>query len=119
MSRPEHCEPFHHHSQAPWPTRRPWAKSGRCRCNSAEAILPILRACYNSPANEPETPMRANDGTRTAAEVLIDQLVIHGVRHAFCVPCESYIAALDAFHDRDIAVTVCRQESGAAIMAEA
>jgi acetolactate synthase-1/2/3 large subunit len=63
--------------------------------------------------------MRANDGTRTAAEVLIDQLVIHGVRHAFCVPGESYIAALDAFHDRDIAVTVCRHESGAAIMAEA
>src|SRR5262245_50647659 len=63
--------------------------------------------------------MRANDGTRTAAEVLIDQLVTHGVRHAFCVPGESYIAALDAFHDRDIAVTVCRQESGAAIMAEA
>src|SRR5512139_4238444 len=63
--------------------------------------------------------MRANDGTRTAAEVLIDQLVIHGVRHMFCVPGESYIAALDACHDRDIAVTVCRQESGAAIMAQA
>ena len=63
--------------------------------------------------------MRANDGTRTAAEVLIDQLVIHGARHAFCVPGESYIAALDAFHDRDIAITVCRHESGAAIMAEA
>jgi acetolactate synthase I/II/III large subunit len=63
--------------------------------------------------------MRANDGTRTAGEVLIDQLVIHGVRHAFCVPGESYIAALDALHDRDIALTVCRHESGAAIMAEA
>ena len=63
--------------------------------------------------------MRANDGTRTAAEVLVDQLVIHGARHVFCVPGESYIAALDAFHDRDVAVTVCRQESGAAIMAEA
>src|SRR3984893_17074585 len=63
--------------------------------------------------------MRANDGTRTAGEVLIDQLVIHGVRHVFCVPGESYIAALDALHDRDIAVTVCRHESGAAIMAEA
>src|SRR5207302_6572744 len=66
-----------------------------------------------------EIPMRANDGTRTAAEVLIDQLVIHGVGHVFCVPGESYIAALDALHDRDIAITVCRQESGAAIMAEA
>ena len=63
--------------------------------------------------------MRSNDGTRTAAEVLIDQLIIHGVHHMFCVPGESYIAALDAFHDRDIAITVCRQESGAAIMAEA
>jgi acetolactate synthase-1/2/3 large subunit len=62
--------------------------------------------------------MRANDGTRTAAEVLIDALVINGVRHAFCVPGESYLAALDAFYDRDIALTVCRHESGAAIMAE-
>ena len=62
--------------------------------------------------------MRANDGTRTAAEVLVDQLVVHGVRHVFCVPGESYLAALDAFHDRDIDVTVCRHESGAAIMAE-
>jgi acetolactate synthase-1/2/3 large subunit len=66
-----------------------------------------------------EIPMRANDGTRTAAEALIDQLLIHGVRHVFCVPGESYIAALDALHDRDIAITVCRHESGAAIMAEA
>src|SRR3974390_1378565 len=62
--------------------------------------------------------MRANDGTRTAGEVLIDQLVIHGVRHVFCVPGESYIAALDAFYDRDIALTVCRHESGAVMMAE-
>jgi acetolactate synthase I/II/III large subunit len=68
--------------------------------------------------------MRPNDGThdggaRTGAEVLIDQLVTHGVRHVFCVPGESYIAALDALHDRPIAVTVCRQEGGAAMMAEA
>jgi hypothetical protein len=35
------------------------------------------------------------------------------------VPGESYLAALDAFHDSDIAVTVCRQEGGAAMMAEA
>jgi acetolactate synthase-1/2/3 large subunit len=63
--------------------------------------------------------MRADDGTRTAAQALIDQLVIHGVRHVFCVPGESYIAALDALHDRDVTVTVCRHESGAAIMAEA
>ena len=63
--------------------------------------------------------MRPHPTSRTGAEVLIDQLVIHGVRHLFCVPGESYIAALDAFHDRDVAITICRQESGAAIMAEA
>ena len=44
---------------------------------------------------------------------------LHGVRHAFCVPGESYLAALDAFHDRDIALTVCRHESSAAMAAEA
>src|SRR5438876_7905766 len=63
--------------------------------------------------------MRANDGSRTGGEALIDQLVIHGVRHVFCVPGESYIAALDALHNRPLAVTVCRQEGGAAMMAEA
>src|SRR5207302_8687889 len=45
--------------------------------------------------------------------------VIPGARHLFCVPGESYIAALDALHNRPIAVTVCRQEGGAAMMAEA
>src|SRR6266849_5482359 len=63
--------------------------------------------------------MRAKDNTRSGGEVLVDQLIVHGARHVFCVPGESYLAALDAFHDRDIAVTVCRQEGGAAIMAEA
>jgi acetolactate synthase-1/2/3 large subunit len=63
--------------------------------------------------------MTITNNMRTAAEVLVDQLIIHGVRHAFCVPGESYLAVLDAFHDRDIAVTVCRQEGGAAMMAEA
>ena len=63
--------------------------------------------------------MRPLDKTRTAAEVLVDQLMINGVGHVFCVPGESYLAVLDAFHDRKLAVTVCRQEGGAAMMAEA
>src|SRR5580704_7095016 len=64
-------------------------------------------------------PMKAKDNLRTAAEVLVDQLIVNGVRHAFCVPGESYLAVLDAFHDSDLNVTVCRQEGGAAMMAEA
>jgi acetolactate synthase-1/2/3 large subunit len=63
--------------------------------------------------------MRAKDNLRTAAEVLVDQLILHGVRHVFCVPGESYLAVLDAFHDSALDVTVCRQEGGACMMAEA
>jgi len=63
--------------------------------------------------------MRAKGNMRTAAEVLVDQLIVHGATHAFCVPGESYLAVLDAFHDRNLAITVCRQEGGAAMMAEA
>ena len=64
--------------------------------------------------------MRASSSnTRSGGEILLDQLLVHGVRHAFCVPGESYLAALDAFHDRPIELTVCRQEGGAAMMAEA
>ncbi|MGC2043378.1 MAG: thiamine pyrophosphate-binding protein, partial [Pseudolabrys sp.] len=63
--------------------------------------------------------MRGKDNARSGGEILIDQLSIHGVRHAFCVPGESYLAALDAFYGSDIALTVCRHESTAAIMAEA
>lgn len=59
--------------------------------------------------------------TRTGGQVLIDALRIHGVERAFCVPGESYLAALDALHDAgdDIELIVCRQEGGAAYMAEA
>jgi len=63
--------------------------------------------------------MRAKDNMRTAAEVLVDQLSLHGVKHVFCVPGESYLAVLDAFHDSALNVTVCRQEGGACMMAEA
>ncbi|MBS0291971.1 MAG: thiamine pyrophosphate-binding protein [Proteobacteria bacterium] len=56
---------------------------------------------------------------RTGGQILVQQLVTHGVQQLFCVPGESYLAVLDALHDADIAVTVCRQEGGAAMMAEA
>jgi acetolactate synthase-1/2/3 large subunit len=61
---------------------------------------------------------RAN-GPRNAAEALVDQLIVNGVRHVFCVPGESYLAALNALRDRDVVITVCRNEAGAAMMAEA
>ena len=63
--------------------------------------------------------MRGKDGMRTGGEILADQLVVHGVRHVFCVPGESYIAALDGMYGGPIELTVCRQEGGASMMAEA
>ncbi|MGH2876977.1 MAG: thiamine pyrophosphate-dependent enzyme, partial [Solirubrobacteraceae bacterium] len=56
--------------------------------------------------------------TRSGGRILIDQLVIHGVRRAFCVPGESYLAALDALYDTpSLQLVVCRMEAGAANMA--
>ena len=58
--------------------------------------------------------------TRTAAQILVDGLKVHGVDTAFCVPGESYLAVLDALYDaRDaIRLVVARQDGGAAYMAE-
>ena len=58
---------------------------------------------------------------RTGGRVLVDALRVHGVDTVFCVPGESYLAALDALYDaRDaIATIACRHEGGAANMAEA
>jgi acetolactate synthase I/II/III large subunit len=56
---------------------------------------------------------------RAGGQILVDQLLLHRVEHVFCVPGESFLAALDALYDASINVTVCRQEGGAAMMAEA
>src|SRR5579871_1054403 len=56
---------------------------------------------------------------RTGGRILVDQLEVHGVEQAFCVPGESYLAVLDALRDSRIKLMVCRQEGGAAMMAEA
>jgi acetolactate synthase-1/2/3 large subunit len=58
---------------------------------------------------------------RTGGQVLVDALKNHGVDMAFAVPGESYLAVLDALHDasNQIRLITCRQEGGAAYMAEA
>jgi acetolactate synthase-1/2/3 large subunit len=60
-----------------------------------------------------------SSSARPGGRILVDQLQLHGAEHLFCVPGESYLAVLDALHDSSIKVTVCRQEGGAAMMAEA
>ena len=58
---------------------------------------------------------------RTGGEILVANLVAQGATHAFCVPGESYLAVLDALYDvrERLQLVVCRQEGGAAFMAEA
>src|SRR3954465_12538567 len=56
---------------------------------------------------------------RTGGRILVDQLLAQGVERLPCVPGESYLAVLDALHDAKIDVLVCRNEGGAAMMAEA
>lgn len=55
----------------------------------------------------------------TAAQALVDQLIVNGVEHVFCVPGGSFLSVLDAFYERKVKITVCRNEAGAAMMAEA
>ena len=56
---------------------------------------------------------------RHGGQVLIDQLKIQGVERVFCVPGESYLAALDGLYDSGIETVIGRQEGGVAMMAEA
>ena len=59
--------------------------------------------------------------SQLAGHLLVDCLIAQGVSHAFGVPGESYLAVLDGLHERraQIEFVTCRQEGGAAFMAEA
>ncbi len=55
---------------------------------------------------------------KTGGQLVVEALVANGVKRISCVPGESYLAVLDALYDTDIDVVVCRQEGGAAMMAD-
>ncbi|HVG82077.1 MAG TPA: thiamine pyrophosphate-binding protein [Methylomirabilota bacterium] len=65
--------------------------------------------------------MTSQPKPRTGGQILIDQLKLHGADTVFGVPGESFLAALDALYDarNRIRFISCRQEGGAAYMAEA
>ncbi len=60
-------------------------------------------------------------GTRLGGHVIVEALIEQGVSTVFGVPGESFLAALDGFHEHRsrIRFVACRQEGGAAFMAEA
>ena len=65
--------------------------------------------------------MKQDLKVRHGGRILADALVGHGAKMAFGVPGESYLPVLDGFYDvRDrLKFIVCRQEGGAAYMADA
>jgi acetolactate synthase I/II/III large subunit len=60
-------------------------------------------------------------GARPAGHALVEALIAQGVHTCFGVPGESYLAVLDGFHEHreHIRFIACRQEGGAAFMADA
>ena len=59
--------------------------------------------------------------SRLAGHALVEALIAQGIDTVFGVPGESYLAALDGFHQHHerIRFIACRQEGGAAFMADA
>ncbi len=76
----------------------------------------------NSPATPTFTASPASaSNARLAGHALVEALIAQGVDTVFGVPGESYLAVLDGFHEHreQIRFIACRQEGGAAFMAEA
>jgi acetolactate synthase-1/2/3 large subunit len=55
---------------------------------------------------------------RTGGQLIVEALEANGVQRIYSVPGESYLAVLDALRDSAIENIVCRQEGGAAMMAD-
>jgi acetolactate synthase I/II/III large subunit len=65
--------------------------------------------------HKPQTALKP----RTGAQLIVDALAANGLTQAFGVPGESFLAVLDAMYQSPVEFMVCRQEGGAAMMAEA
>jgi acetolactate synthase-1/2/3 large subunit len=72
------------------------------------------------PETKETRPMTETPIPRTGGQLVAACLALHGVDTLFTVPGESFLAVLDGLHDTPTTRTiVCRQEGGAAYMAEA
>ena len=77
-------------------------------------MLPANIAGMSSNAADPVAP-------RLAGHALVEALIAQGIEICFGVPGESYLAVLDGLHEHRgrIRFIACRQEGGAAFMADA
>ena len=65
--------------------------------------------------------MKFKNHKKTGGQILIECLIKHSIDRVFCVPGESYLAALDAFYDfrKKIKLINAKHEATASNMAEA
>ncbi len=77
------------------------------------------RAAHDRAPSQETAADAGRPPARSGGRILIDQLAAHGVETVYGVPGESYLDALDALYDAPVRMVVCRQEGGAAYMAEA
>ena len=112
-----------------WPRRRSPRTRRSCGCMLLPAEWAGKRTIrYLDPADEEKPKLQratillehaGRAMRRSGGKALVDQLEVHGVELAFCVPGESYLPILDALHDSPIRLISCRHEAAAANMAEA
>src|SRR3954466_9882889 len=86
---------------------------------ASSAALAHRLKCLLS-ANRSGAAMAANLPLLSGGQLVVAALKAHGVEMAFSVAGESYLEVLDALYDApEIHLVTCRQEGGAAFMAEA
>ena len=99
------------------PSEKTLARSGGQPPNDLSESNDAASAATPPPRSHPQ----GAPAPRSGGQLLVDALKVHGVDLVFGVPGESYLAVLDALYDaRDqIRYIICRQEGGAANMADA
>src|SRR3954447_8728226 len=83
--------------------------------------MPPSKSDSSSAGSGPAAPRPGPGRPRLAGHALVEALVAQGVDTVFGVPGESFLAALDGFHEHRarIRFVSCRHEGGASNMAEA
>src|SRR6266496_866102 len=136
MSSPSPCGEFTARPGDPSPSIRPAdvqpphasrsAAGPRSRsAEPADVLTSLFRAVAASSTSPPPiigrgAAMTANLPLMSGGQLVVAALRAHGVRMAFSVAGESYLEVLDALFDApEIRLITCRQEGGAAFMAEA
>ena len=81
------------------------------------ASVAAARRAYGRNSRRTGEEMKPS-GMKTGGQLIVEALGANGVDRIFCVPGESYLAVLDALYNSPIKTIVCRQEGGAAMMAD-